>query len=246
MRFHTKVVGVCHDGRQSVIEKLYRSGKLNPGKKLLLRREPNNPYDIYAVAVLTEDGNHLGYIPKETAKDMSITMWIGMVIYKAYVEAVTGGGEGMAYGINLIIDCNVVSSKNDTIFEKPIANSELPVDAIDVWEIDENTVLTHKAWGKCVVAKVEQEVFLVQFSDGTERKFIKENAHLFFYNVYKSYPVTPENPKNETSGTRCIGETDYSFEDCYENVETDSAPDEESYEYYYGDDEIVEENEFPF
>jgi hypothetical protein len=43
-----------------------------------LRREPNNKYDKHAVQVLM-DGDLIGYIPKETARDISKEMDKGII-----------------------------------------------------------------------------------------------------------------------------------------------------------------------
>lgn len=37
---------------------------LRPGQPLVLRREPTNPYDAFAIEVLTEAGDKLGYVPR--------------------------------------------------------------------------------------------------------------------------------------------------------------------------------------
>jgi hypothetical protein len=39
-----------------------------PGQALVLRREPDNEHDPNAVAVLTEDGLSLGYVPRDLAE----------------------------------------------------------------------------------------------------------------------------------------------------------------------------------
>ena len=38
--------------------------RIAPGLRLTLRREPRNQYDRRAIAVLTEDGAKLGYVPR--------------------------------------------------------------------------------------------------------------------------------------------------------------------------------------
>lgn len=37
---------------------------LEPGDPLVLRKEPENPYDAEAIKVETPEGLHLGYIPR--------------------------------------------------------------------------------------------------------------------------------------------------------------------------------------
>jgi hypothetical protein len=41
-----------------------------PGRRLVLRREPDNPHDPNAIAVDTEDGAHLGFVPRELAPEV--------------------------------------------------------------------------------------------------------------------------------------------------------------------------------
>ena len=60
MTFYTKLAGVTYDGRQTIIRNLYRTGALDVGTEVILQREPNNPYDSFAVAVLTQDGQSIG------------------------------------------------------------------------------------------------------------------------------------------------------------------------------------------
>jgi hypothetical protein len=60
--FHTRIAGVTKqntDGtdRQALIK------TLSQGEAVRLVREPNNPYDKYAVAVFRTSGEQLGYIP---------------------------------------------------------------------------------------------------------------------------------------------------------------------------------------
>jgi hypothetical protein len=47
------------------------SGAAAPGRRLVLRREPGNPHDANAIAVATEDGEQLGYVPRELAAELA-------------------------------------------------------------------------------------------------------------------------------------------------------------------------------
>jgi hypothetical protein len=62
-----RVVGVA--GARFHDEALQSDGAA-PGRTLLLRPEPDNPHDPNAIAVDTEDGQHLGFVPRELASDM--------------------------------------------------------------------------------------------------------------------------------------------------------------------------------
>jgi hypothetical protein len=52
----TAVVGISHNGRQEVVERLWS------GDEVILRREPNNLYDRNAIMVLRWNGEQIGYI----------------------------------------------------------------------------------------------------------------------------------------------------------------------------------------
>lgn len=67
--FHLKVVGVTKnnpDGgkRQKIISKCYT------GELMALVREPDNPYDEFAVAVYRLTGEQIGYLPMEQNQDI--------------------------------------------------------------------------------------------------------------------------------------------------------------------------------
>ncbi|KAL4427468.1 hypothetical protein ABPG77_000757 [Micractinium sp. CCAP 211/92] len=54
-----KAVGVSFEGRQALIPQLQKS------QAVALVREPDNPHDPHAVAILSLDGASLGYIPRD-------------------------------------------------------------------------------------------------------------------------------------------------------------------------------------
>ena len=109
MEFYAKVAGVTFsnvgsntENRQRIIAQLSRKGILEHGTELTLRRDPTNPYDPNAVAVIAPDGRQLGFLPRDVAAKASPDMARG-ARYKGYVEAVTGGDADSMYGINLKI-----------------------------------------------------------------------------------------------------------------------------------------------
>ncbi len=62
--FDTRVAGFqFHDGMRPEVAVL-----LTPGTVLALAREPENPHDENAIAVLTPQGHHLGYVPRSGNK----------------------------------------------------------------------------------------------------------------------------------------------------------------------------------
>jgi hypothetical protein len=66
---HTRVAGVTFENRQSVIE------RCTPGQRVVLRPEPDNPYDANAIAVYAVFGDfmfgeveeQIGYLPAALA-----------------------------------------------------------------------------------------------------------------------------------------------------------------------------------
>ena len=70
--FYSKLAGTTFDGRQDIIENLADSGMLNAGQMLAYRREPNNPYDRNAIAVLHPNTmQQLGYIGRDVASTIA-------------------------------------------------------------------------------------------------------------------------------------------------------------------------------
>lgn len=97
MGFYLKVAGVTFDNRQQVI------AKLKQNQNLMLVREPNNKYDKLAVAVKTDAGEPVGYIPAANNGSIAYRMDHGGK-YKVTVSTITGGGIGMNYGVNIYIE----------------------------------------------------------------------------------------------------------------------------------------------
>ena len=105
--FYTKIAGVTFDNvgantqnRQRIISELCRKGELRAGTELTLKRDPQNPYDTNAVAVIAPDGRQLGYLPREVAGRVSPDIDAG-AHYTAFVETVTGGDADSLYGVNI-------------------------------------------------------------------------------------------------------------------------------------------------
>lgn len=71
-RYTLHLSGEEYDGRQGLI------GRLEPGQLLVLRREPSNPHDSNAVAVTTQSGSAIGYIPRKNAN------WVARLLDEGY------------------------------------------------------------------------------------------------------------------------------------------------------------------
>jgi hypothetical protein len=100
--WYTKVVGVTKkntDGtpRQEVIR------NCSEGERLLLVREPQNPYDPNAIKVCRLSGDQIGYISSDIAERMADEMDTGKR-FSARIEDMTGGTRGKpSLGVNIVI-----------------------------------------------------------------------------------------------------------------------------------------------
>lgn len=61
--------------------------KLKIGKKLELKREPENSYDKHAI-MLYRKGLKLGYIPKDKNRHISLLLKNGLVTFEAVIQKV--------------------------------------------------------------------------------------------------------------------------------------------------------------
>lgn len=95
--FYIKAVGVTFENRQRVIR------NLKAGDKLQFILEPNNPYDRYAIKIVTMDGKHIGYVSKDYNKTIFNEISLGRK-YKLTISSVTGGGFDSSYGVNILVE----------------------------------------------------------------------------------------------------------------------------------------------
>jgi len=80
------VVGVTFDDHQLMIS------QLKVGDRLVLVRELENVYDPNAIAVMTEEGNKVGYLDRGTAKDLAYSLdRLQKEQIPAEVSDITGG-----------------------------------------------------------------------------------------------------------------------------------------------------------
>ena len=104
----TKVRGVTHDNEDGSIRQQIIADRIG-GEVLLLVRQPHNPHDANAIAVLATSSEMCGYISAELAEDIAPLMDSGMKI-AAHVLEVTGGADGCYFGLNIEITINLDSS----------------------------------------------------------------------------------------------------------------------------------------
>ena len=95
-QFHTKAVGVTFESRQGYVARLVE------GDVLRVVREPNNPNDPNAVALIDREGCRIGYLKRFIAAAIAPRIDRG-AIYRAVVEGVTGGSDGRPFGVNVLV-----------------------------------------------------------------------------------------------------------------------------------------------
>lgn len=97
--FHTKVVGVTFEGRQTIL------ASVRAGESLRLIRDPRNPRDPHAIMVCREDGRQLGFLRAALAARIAPAMDAG-ARYTAVATALTGGGD-RSWGLNIQVNREV-------------------------------------------------------------------------------------------------------------------------------------------
>lgn len=95
--FYIKAAGVTFDGRQEIIK------KLKIGDKLRFQPEPTNPYDYHAVRIISEDGESIGYVPKERNEQIFQNIVYAKMFFKISVASITGGDD-TNYGVNIRVE----------------------------------------------------------------------------------------------------------------------------------------------
>lgn len=91
----TKTAGTTFDGRQGKLWNVRKAADRGEPIVTMLRREPENPYDSNAIAVLVQAGRKgtvakVGYVPANTAFWLAKKMDAGLVV-RAFKGVVTGG-----------------------------------------------------------------------------------------------------------------------------------------------------------
>ena len=96
--FYLKVAGVTYEGRQSVV------AELEVGEQLFFVPEPTNRYDPYAVKVMTESGEQVGYVPRGNNSTIYNNLINERGTYTVSVSDITGGGLGQNLGCNIFVE----------------------------------------------------------------------------------------------------------------------------------------------
>lgn len=93
--FPTKVVGVTFNGIQKLLP------TLSAGMHLDMKREPNNPHDSNAVAVMRGDAC-IGHLKADVAADIAPLMDSGVKVTGKILQIT--GGNGYNYGCNIMVE----------------------------------------------------------------------------------------------------------------------------------------------
>ena len=76
--------------------------QLRPGDMLSLKREPDNPYDPLAIMILTEAGEHLGYVPRAKNETLARLMDAGKLLF-AKLESKSWQGDWLKVQTNIYL-----------------------------------------------------------------------------------------------------------------------------------------------
>jgi single-stranded-DNA-specific exonuclease len=94
--FHTKLAGVSFEGRQEVV------ARLEPGAVLRAVRQPENPFDCNAIALLDPTGEQVGFFNRRLAAALAPAM-DGGTAFEVTVTEVTGEGGDKSRGVNVLV-----------------------------------------------------------------------------------------------------------------------------------------------
>ncbi len=80
------VAGIYYEGRREVVSSLSSS------EQVVFEREPQHPHDPNAIAIHTQDGRSIGYIPRDEARRIAPLMDQG-IDFVGYVHSLSGSGD---------------------------------------------------------------------------------------------------------------------------------------------------------
>lgn len=71
----------CHVAGTSHIPSAELEPELDPGKALVLQREPENTHDSLAIRIVLPDGRKLGYVPRDRNEVLARLMDAGKLLF---------------------------------------------------------------------------------------------------------------------------------------------------------------------
>jgi len=96
MLVECQIAGIAHRNVKKVMP------KLASGTMLTLKREPHNPYDPLAIMILTEAGEHLGYVPRAKNEALARLMDAGKLLF-AKLESKSWQGDWLKVVTNIYL-----------------------------------------------------------------------------------------------------------------------------------------------
>lgn len=91
----TYVAGTPHYQEEDIL------GSLHVGQELLLRREPDNPHDHFAIEVFTQGGAKLGYVPRRRNRGVAHHMDYGISFKTRIIELTDNPWDGIIIEIRM-------------------------------------------------------------------------------------------------------------------------------------------------
>ena len=79
------------------------AGRLRPGQRLALRREPDNRYDALAIELFGPEGHKLGYVPRACNEAAALLMDAGRRLF-ARAESISRSGNWIDIRMSLHMD----------------------------------------------------------------------------------------------------------------------------------------------
>jgi len=96
MLVECQIAGIAHRNVKNVVP------KLTSGTMLTLKREPDNPHDPLAIMILTEAGEHLGYVPRAKNEALARLMDAGKLLF-AKLESKSWQGDWLKVVTNIYL-----------------------------------------------------------------------------------------------------------------------------------------------
>lgn len=169
--FHTKLAGVTFDGRQELI------ARLEPGVPLRVVREPDNPHDPCAVALVEPYGTRVGYLNRRLAAVLAPAIDAGGD-YDAEIAELTGGTEGRAYGVNVVVRRRDLADALEEA-DGPVTERRNELMGLTVQRLDERIIETligdrplHRAQHDALAALARGERTLAVMATGRGKSLI--------------------------------------------------------------------------
>jgi len=109
-RFEIGVAGVTFEGRQPKLQRLHAAAQAGGRLVARLEPEPTNPFDRNTIKVLigVQGGvkpDHVGYVPKVVAKQLSGRLRAGEVLEIVEARVIRGGDLlGETYGARVVVE----------------------------------------------------------------------------------------------------------------------------------------------